>query len=600
MKLFLQIILFSSLVLIGCSASISQESARVSEPKNEPSQIDKNLAQDHFISGAIYDLKGQYPSAILEYQEALSLDEQAGIHYALSKDYLILNKLPQSLKHSKSAVDLAPDDVEYNFLLGNIYKLAQQPDSAEGVFKKVISLDSTHYQSYFSLGQVYEAQKPLEALKIYETLLRLTGPEWSVLVKIADLNERMGNVDNTIETVEELVALNPSDLRLQKLLIESYLKTKKTDKALIMIDDALVMFPDDLSLIEYKGNAMVQEQRWEEASTEYQKIIQSDRIPFESKKRIAANFVAEAAKDSSIIPIAKNVLHEIEKDSTDWQVKAYLGEIAAEEDNDSLAIFYFKSSTDDAPWNPQLWNRLGILLFEAQEFEQAAVEMKKAVQKFPDDFIDNLILGLALSQQNDIEGAARALEHAVKLNPNDLTALNAYGFALNQQSRNDAAVVYLEKVLYLDSTNIQALSTLAMIYDGQGDFEQSDSLYEEALNVDPENPLIANNYAYSLSERELQLDRALKLAQFAIEKDPENSSYLDTIGWVYYKLGEYTKAEEYIIKAIEQDSDNAVLFDHLADIYDKMNKSDKAVEYWRKALDKDPTLTEVQEKLNKS
>jgi len=533
-------------------------------------------------------------------KQALSLDEQSGIHYALSKDYLILNKLPLALKHSRKAVKMSHDDVEYNFFLGNIYKIAQQPDSAEIIFNKVIALDSLYYQAYYGLGQIYEAKKPLKALEVYEKLLKLTGPEWSVLVKIADLNERMGNVDNTIKTVEELLALNPSNLRLKKLLIESYLKTKKTKEALALIDDTLLMFPDDLSLIEYKGNALATEKRWEEAAEEYKKIIRSNRIPFDSKKRIAAGFVTEAAKDSTIIPVAKDVLHEIEKDSTDWQVNAYLGEIASVEKNDSLAIEYFKAATEDAPWNAQLWNRLGILLFEAQEYEMAVEEMKKAVRQFPDDFIDNLILGLALSQQKDINGAERALEHAVKLNPNDLTALNAYAFTLNQQKRDDAAIVYLEKVLYLDSTNIQALGTLGMIYDSQGNFKMSDSLYEKALEIDSANALIANNYAYSLSERGVKLEKALELAKFAVEKEPENSSYLDTIGWVYYMLGDYDKAEEYIKKAMELDDNNAVLFDHLADVYSKQNKPEKAKEYWQKALDIDPTMTEVQEKLNKS
>ncbi len=601
MRLLKYIITVALLIFVGCSsADISKENTDEQKGKNEIETKEQLMAQDHFISGALYDLKGQYPSAILEYQEALSLDEQAGIHYALGKDYLILNKLSFALQHARKAVKMSPEDVEYNYFLGNIYKVAQQPDSAAIIFNRVIALDSLYYQAYYGLGQVYEAKKPLKALEVYEKLLKLTGPEWSVLVKIADLNERMGNVDNTIKTVEELLALNPSNLRLKKLLIESYLKTKKTKKALSLIDDTLLMFPDDLSLIEYKGNALVLEKRWQEAAEEYKKLIRSNRIPFDSKKRIAAGFVTEAAKDSAIIPVAKNVLHEIEKDSTDWQVNAYLGEIASVEKNDSLAIKYFKAATEDAPWNAQLWNRLGILLFEAQKYEMAVEEMKKAVTQFPDDFIDNLILGLALSQQKDIDGAERALEHAVKLNPNDLTALNAYAFTLNQQKRNDAAIIYLEKVLYLDSTNIQALGTLGMIYDSMDNFKMSDSLYEKALEIDSANALIANNYAYSLSERGIKLDRALELAKFAVEKEPENSSYLDTIGWVYFKLGKYSKAEEFIKKAIEIDKNNAVLFDHLADVYSKQNKKEKAKKYWQKALDIDPTMTEVQEKLNKS
>jgi len=584
--------------MLGCSATSNKTEVVVKNETNENS-LNEKLAQDHFIKGAIYDLKGEYHAAILEYQDALALDEKAGIHYILSKDYLILQKLAPALKHSKLAVELAPNDVEYNFLLGSIYRIAQQPDSAVQYFEKVIELDSLYLTAYYSLAKLNEANRPLKSLEIYNRLLELTGPEWSVLVKIAELNERMGNVDLTINTVEELLKLNPSNLKLQKLLIESYIKTDKNDEALVLIDEALIMFPDDITLIEYRGNAKANQNKWSEAAVEYQKLIHSPALPFEIKKRIAGGFVAEAARDSNVIPIAKNLLLEMEKDSTDWQLNAFLGELSVEEGNDSIAILYFQDALKLAPWNLQLWNRVGILLFESQRFEETIVEMKKAILKFPDDFVNNLILGLSLSQQNDIEGASRALEHAVRLNPNDLTALHAYGFTLNQLNRNDAALVYLDKALYLSPDNIQVIGTMGLIYDSMDDFAMSDSLYERALLIDSSDVLISNNYAYSLSERGIQLDRALELSEYAVEQEPTNSSYLDTIGWVHFKLGNLDKALKYIKLAMEEDELNATLFDHLADVYSKMDNQEKAIEYWLKALEIDPTIENVNEKLEK-
>jgi tetratricopeptide (TPR) repeat protein len=591
------ILLLFTIALAGCSATTTDVDSSIS--KQGVDSKTEMLAQEHFIRGAIHDLKGEYHAAILEYKDALKLDEQAGIHNVLSKDYLIVQQVAAALKHSQRAVELSPNDVEYNFLLGSIYKIAQRPDSAEIYFEKVIQLDSLYYQAYYSLAQLNQAEKPLKSLEIYNKLLRLTGPEWSVLVKIAELNERMGNVDRTINTVEELLKLNPSNLRLQKLLIESYLKTDRNDEALALVDDALAMFPYDLTLIEYKGNVKANQNKWDEAAIEYLKLISSNELPFEVKKRIAGGFVTEAAKDSTIIPIAKNLLSEIEKDSSDWQTNTFLGEISLVENNDSVAIIYFKKATALAPWNAQLWNRLGILLFESNRYEEAVVEMKNAVTKFPDDFVDNLILGLSLSQQKDIEGAGRALEHAVRLNPNDLTALHAYGFTLNQLNRNDAALVYLEKALSLSPDNTQVIGTMGMIYDSMGNYEMSDSLYERALLVDSTNVLISNNYAYSLSERGEKLDRALKLSEYAVEQEPKNSSYLDTIGWVYFKLKNFNKAIEYIEKAIKEDEANATLFDHLADIYAEMNNKDKAIEYWNKALELDPNMGSVVEKIEK-
>ena len=159
MKNLQYILLLSFLLMLGCSATSNKTEVVVKNETNENS-LNEKLAQDHFIKGAIYDLKGEYHAAILEYQDALALDEKAGIHYILSKDYLILQKLAPALKHSKLAVELAPNDVEYNFLLGSIYRIAQQPDSAVQYFEKVIELDSLYLTAYYSLAKLNEANRP--------------------------------------------------------------------------------------------------------------------------------------------------------------------------------------------------------------------------------------------------------------------------------------------------------------------------------------------------------------------------------------------------------------------------------------------------------
>ncbi|MCB9247363.1 MAG: tetratricopeptide repeat protein [Ignavibacteriales bacterium] len=160
------------------------------------------------------------------------------------------------------AVELEPSNVEYLTLLGTIYSFSRNVDSAEVVFGKIVNLDSTDVNARFNLAQLNEAKAPLKSLELYKEILSITGPEWNVLLKIAELNERLGKVDETISTVEELLELNPSSLELQKLLIESYIQSEKFDKALELINSSIEVFPDDLNLIELKGNAYVKMKEW--------------------------------------------------------------------------------------------------------------------------------------------------------------------------------------------------------------------------------------------------------------------------------------------------------------------------------------------------
>ncbi|KAB2848568.1 MAG: tetratricopeptide repeat protein, partial [Ignavibacterium sp.] len=115
----------------------------------------------------------------------------------------------------------------------------------------------------------------------------------------------------------------------------------------------------------------------------------------------------------------------------------------------------------------------------------------------------------------------------------------------------------------------------------------------------PDDPLINNNYSYSFATRGIQLERALEMVKISVKADSLNSSYLDTIGWVYFMLGNFKEAKFYLEKAIETGGESAVMLDHLGDAEFKLDNSSKAIELWKKAIKMDPTKTEIQNKIDK-
>ena len=128
-------------------------------------------------------------------------------------------------------------------------------------------------------------------------------------------------------------------------------------------------------------------------------------------------------------------------------------------------------------------------------------------------------------------------------------------------------------------------------------FTQSDSIYEAGLKNLPDNALLLNNFAYSLSERDIRLDEALQMSQKAITLEPDNAAYQDTYGWIYYKLGQYNKAEEYILKSLELRPKSAVVLDHMGDVYFKMGKIDTAKKYWKMSIEIQPDNQSVLDKI---
>lgn len=592
----LLIILFTLLTLAACSSSerAVKETTKVIRPLDP-----QKAAQAVFIEGSVLEMKGQTTEAIKLYTEAYSLDPQPGIAYTLAKNYFKINKLGSALGYSKLAVEGNHKNVEYLSLLGSVYDASNYPDSSEVVYRAILALDTANVNAYFNLAQIYESKRPSEALALYKKVVELIGPEWSVLVRIVDLNERLGNIEGTISTVEELLGLNPTDLSLQKVLIDAYIKTKKFDKALAMIDEALASFPNDLNLVEFKGITLAQKGDMKKASDEYMKLVKDKSIPFENKIRVGLSFMTSAEMDSANLILAKNIFEEINRDTTDWQVKSYLGEIEIRNNNVNEAIKYFQEATQLAEWNPDVWVRMGGLLFDARKYEETIKFMEQAVQKFPNNFPVNLIYGLALSQQNDHVKAKDILKRALNLNPNDANTLGALGYTLNQLKQDEEALIYLNRALRNDPNNLQVLSVTALIHETNKNYALSDSLYARALKVDSTNVLILNNLAYSWADRGINLNEALSMAKKAVEAEPKNSSYLDTIGWIYFKLGDYKKAKENIEAALATEKENATLIDHLGDVYFKLGEKKKALANWKKAFEIDSSKTEIKLKIEK-
>jgi len=277
----------------------------------------------------------------------------------------------------------------------------------------------------------------------------------------------------------------------------------------------------------------------------------------------------------------------------------YLGAIAINEHNDSLAIKNFKQVTKLAKWNNQGWIRLAGIYYDNKKYGEAIKVLNEAIGSFPEDFTMNFILGLSYSQENENMKAKKYLGKAADLNPNNPDALSAYGFILNQTKDDSDAINYLTKALNLKPNDVNILGTLGLIYDGQKKYNLCDSVYESALKIDSTNALVNNNYAYSLSERGIQLERALKMVDISLKAEPKNSSYLDTRGWIYFKMGNLEKAKADIEAALKISNKNPTMLEHLGDIVFKIGQKDYAKELWQKALKMDSTNTELRQKVSK-
>ncbi len=557
-------------------------------------------AKEKFINGLIREEQGDYTGAILDYYDALNYDSSAGIYFALAKNYYRLNRISNAIKNIQIAEKKDSTNIDFKLFSAEIYRYAKLYDRAIDEYKKALALDSLNIKALYGLAQLYEAKRPTDAMNLYKKLLKVTGPRWDVLFAMADLSTRMGNLPETIDYTKKLIKINPSEPVLKKILVELYIRNKQYDDALKVVNDLIPLYPDDLQLWQYKADIYVLKKDWKNSYKTYLKIIQSNDVPLQSKFTIATSYINqfEQDKDTVLLDYAKNLMLEIDADTLDWRIKATLGDIYQRAGKDSLAIEYLKQAANEAEWNSNIWIQLGGLLFDTGRYKEAAETLTKVADNFPDNYYIHWILGLAYGQIKEFEKSKKHLLRAANLNPNDANINQSLAFTLTQLKKYDEALQYLEKAKRINPNNAQVYSMMGMIYDDLEQWGKCNDAYEHALAIDSSNILIMNNYAYSLSKQNKDLDKALKLVNKALEKAPDNGSYLDTKGWILFKLGKIKKAKDYVERALKKDKASAEVNEHMGEILLKLGNKKEALKYFEKAKELDPNLKGLDEKIS--
>ncbi len=558
-----------AIFLIGCSGSkesVSGGAGPSSVPKL-PSSPSHELARQHMINGSLFELKGEYAQAVLEFQDALRYEKSSGIYYALAKNYAALNKQSLAIDAAREAVRLDPGNLEYRRTLATSFIQVFDLDSATHQYEEIVRLDSSSLDSWFSLARLYQARKSDKALQTYDEIINRFGPQWEVLLQIVEMHNASGNFVKAAEAMRRMTEIDPSNLDLQQSLARAYVRADQTAEALNVYQELLERDRDNIEFIAELGGVYLLRKEYAKANEQFERVLSPDTVEVEAKLRVGEMYFGQLEKDSTIAPFAQRVFERIsQRHPKDWRAFWFLGAIGAITKNDSLSLVNFRRVTELASWNVDGWVYLSSVFLEKNDFHSVVTVLESALRTLPEDPRVNSILGIAYSRLGRTEEAIRVLERARSIDPKDLNTI----------------------------------TQLALIYDGLKRYDESDSLYEAALRLDPNNHLTLNNYGYSLSERGIQLQRALEMAKKAIEQQPENQSYLDTIGWVYFQLGMYTEAEKFVQKAIDKGNANAVLYEHLGDIYARMNDNERALEQWNIALKLDSNNSALKEKIQRS
>ena len=460
----------------------------------------------------------------------------------------------------QESIEKGSQSAEVYFSMSEAYWMIQKYEKSILFSKKAISIDNNAVDYKISLGKKYIAlNRYNESMIVFESIIDNDPNNADVLFIIGDLKAKLNDIDGALIYYDE--AYNKDNSLILALQVAAQLAYDNNHRDTSKLFKKLLLAEPSNS--EYL-RGYIETIQGPDILDELKELIQNEKIkanPFYNNlyNQMALEFIKNR-QFSDAESFLRKALDEKEDDRFSLY---YLSLVYREIGRNDLSLDISRKHSKYFPNDKEGYINSAISLIQMQRYDEAIDELNIALTLYPEDFEINYFLGLTNYSLNDYLNAEK----------------------------------YYNISLKLDDQSIATMHGLAMTYDNLQKWDMSDDLYIQLIALNQNDAQAYNNYAYSLVERNEEIDYALTLAEKAIEISPNTSAYLDTIGWIHYKLGNYTIAKDFIAKAILIDESSAVILEHYGDVLIKLEDFNEALIFYNKALLIEPNNTTLLSKI---
>jgi tetratricopeptide (TPR) repeat protein len=557
----LTIVILSLLFVSSCKSQ--KETAATGEPGLQKSEflkgnIDNVAIEQIYIDASKAKLLEDYPSAIEGYKKVVKLDptnhaayyELAVLYYGAGENEVAKQYISNAVKHN-------PSNKWYLILHAEILTRLNQFVEAGKVYEAIIKNHPEEYEFYYNWAfALMRANKLEESIKIYDRLEEKVGIDEELIMQKQKLYIAINKFDKAVAEVQKLLNSDPTEPRYYQMLAEMYQANNMNEKADEVYQKLLQIDPKSpYAQLNLADNAKKKGDR--ELYMKYMKeVFANNQLNIDVKIRILFPYLNAFQKNDSIQKQEAYTLSKIMTEAHPTEAKAFAmyADFLFQEDRDTAALTQYNNALALDKSVFEVWQQVFFIYSDLKHYNDLIRVTDEAMDIFPNKPISYFFNGLAKSQLKKYREATEILESGKML------------------------------VVKNDPLKVQFLSSLGDAYNNMKEYGKSDSSFEAALGIDPNNAYVLNNYSYYLSLRNHNLDKAKKMSAKSLDLEPDNDSFLDTYGWILYMLGDYAEAKKYIEKSIEKGSaKSAVVVEHYGDVLFRLGEIDDAVQQWMKA-----------------
>ncbi len=554
------------------------------------------------------------------------------------------NDYEEAIRLANIAVKINPNNFGGHQITARLYTLESRLGSgmidiakaqkAVESWKNIARLDPRNAEAFAFLSEFYDKlDQPKEKIEALQQWLSSAQPvdQWfyrrimrqqdlspdSALVKLGEALVKVGEIQEAVEVLSRAVANNPNDdvaiellsraiesaddrtsamavealqqaifansenAELIKLLTQIQFRMGNIDAAVKLLRDSTARLAgkNKLSAVSLQialGDLYADADRFDEAVTAYQNTfsilgIENNNLVTDDDREIAT-IVFE-----KILQAYKNANRPNDIKKTIEQARLVLGKNDLFADKQLITFYRQNGQRKEALQAIQ-----GVRIFFPQDYELLTLEAEILTENGKVEEGVGLLQSLIGKRAAGIKNGTNSMMFYDDF-INYLNISNLY----NQANRGKEAVEAANQALNLakseDRRQIARL-TMATAHHKSGNFQASEQILRGIIKQMPNNQFALNNLGYFLLERGENTKEALELIQRAVDISPNNASFLDSLGWAYFKLDKLDEAEKYLKSAARFNPSSSVILEHLGDVYHKQGKSELAISTWRKAL----------------
>lgn len=541
-------------------------------------------------------------------KKGISVNPNSAVGYLEYAKFLIYDKRTADAEAQfLKAVEVEPKNIEALDSMAKFYLDQKQFDKAEKAYKELVQVEENSPESRLALGSFYSSiNRNDEAIKVFEGILTEFPQYVRARYRLGDVYLERKETAKVREQIEKLLAINDSDAEALILRVRANMQENKTEDAVKDLEEVLKKKPNQKDALFYMTQAHIELGNIEQARAFIGDLTKY--YPNFLRAQLLKIQASLSAGESELALRQSNELMQTLKDATpdsensedsikDLQIRALtarglanlqLGKIAiAQKDlsdvanflpNSSAAIvnlakiyvaernfseamnLYEKALAADSK-NFDALNGLVNVLTRQKQLDQARAKIDSSIQQNAGQNTTLAALHYLKSDtflsENNLQAAEEELKTTIALDENYLPAYSMYATILIEKNQTDAAIEQFKKVI--ERKPSAAVHTLVgILEDSRNNALEAEKHYRRALEIEPDTPIAANNLAWMLATKKVNLDEALKLAQSTVSQNPNTAGYYDTLGWVYYQKGLHTSAVENLRKAVSLDAAESV------------------------------------------